>query len=174
VLYSDDFWENDYVKRGALSLIPTPVRNLCRSTKSNNATKGIPQSIRDLFRDSPKSYAEKKYARFANPNRTIRTAPEEPDDWISDPKDYNFDVLSDGTWSEGEDSDTDEFPYDESEEYSEPEEEWSECGGDDVDIIEIWEWQKNRPRPKWDVEKFDFEEELRKIRAEEEVVGSYV
>lgn len=79
MLCSDAFWENEYVQRGALALIPTPVRNLCRSTKRTDVTRGIPQSIRDLFRDSAKSYAEKKYARFANPQRTIRSAPEEPE-----------------------------------------------------------------------------------------------
>lgn len=78
-LLSDRFWEEDYVQEGAFALIPPWVEYLCLSGKDNNDIRGIPQSIRDLYRENAKSYAEKKYARFANPGRVLRGG--EPGPW---------------------------------------------------------------------------------------------
>jgi hypothetical protein len=77
-LVSDTFWDHDYVKHGALALIPQVVQQLYRSGKQNNTTRGIPQSIRDLFQSGGRSYAEKKYGQSANPDRVVRLPPVAP------------------------------------------------------------------------------------------------
>lgn len=73
-LFDDRFWQGEYVQRGALALIPEHVANLCRSRSGCITYKSIPLSIRDLFREGGASYAQKKYARLANPGRVLRTA----------------------------------------------------------------------------------------------------
>jgi hypothetical protein len=83
-LVSDKFWDDDYVKHGALALVPQVIQQLCRSEKKNNTTRAIPQSIRDLFRSDAtdaRSYAEKKYSRPANPDRVVRFPPVAPEWW---------------------------------------------------------------------------------------------
>jgi hypothetical protein len=80
-LVSDKFWDDDHVKHGALALIPQVAQQLCRSGKENITTRGIPQSIRDLFLSDARSYAEKKYGGSANPNRVIRGPPVAPEWW---------------------------------------------------------------------------------------------
>jgi hypothetical protein len=74
-LVSDKFWDDDYVKHGALALVPQVIQQLCRSEKENITTRGIQQSIRDLFLSDARSYAEKKYGGSANPDRVIRGPP---------------------------------------------------------------------------------------------------
>lgn len=71
-LVGDAFWEEEYVQHGAVALIPPWVRYWCESDYENNYSRGIPQSIRDLFRENEKSYAQRKYARFANPGLIMR------------------------------------------------------------------------------------------------------
>lgn len=74
-LFDDDFWEGEtgeYAERGALALIPDEIAFRCTSGRRDNMTKGIPLSIKDLFRSEGPSYAKKKYARFANPYRKLR------------------------------------------------------------------------------------------------------
>lgn len=79
-LSDDEFWEADsgeYVQRGALALVQHSVPALCQPEfKDSHIYKAIPLSIRDLFRTEGPSYAEKKYDRYANPERQLRTRPE--------------------------------------------------------------------------------------------------
>lgn len=74
-LVSDSFWSGIFARKGALAVLPDCVHYLCESGKENNSTRGIPQSIRDLFRGNAKSYAQKKYARLANPDHILRGPP---------------------------------------------------------------------------------------------------
>jgi len=75
-LFDDDFWEGDaseYAIFGAFALIPDKIAFSCLSRKNKNTKKSIPLSIKDLFREDGPSYAKKKFARFANPERELRT-----------------------------------------------------------------------------------------------------
>ena len=78
-LSDDDFWEADsgeYVQRGALALIPDCIPTLCQPEyKDTHLYKAIPLSIRDLFRTEGPSYAKKRYASYANPERQLRIRP---------------------------------------------------------------------------------------------------
>lgn len=71
-LFDEGFWEGEYLKLGAVALVPYHLAEICLTKPSNNTYKSIPLSIRDLFRDGGPSYAQKKYARFANPERKLR------------------------------------------------------------------------------------------------------
>lgn len=74
-LFNDGFWEGDtseYAVYGALALIPGQVAFSCISGEKDTMSKSIPLSIKDLFRGGGPSYAKKRYARFANPERKLR------------------------------------------------------------------------------------------------------
>jgi hypothetical protein len=71
-LSDDAFWEGEYLERGALALIPDSIATLICSDYRGVLYTSIPLSIRDLFRKEGPSYAQKKYARFSNPERTLR------------------------------------------------------------------------------------------------------
>jgi hypothetical protein len=71
-LSDDDFWNGEYLECGALALIPDSIANVIRSDYRGVLYTSIPLSIRDLFRKEGPSYAQKKYARFSNPERTLR------------------------------------------------------------------------------------------------------
>lgn len=76
-LSDEDFWTGEYVRLGAHALIPDMVPVACRPEHHNTRFyKAIPLSIRDLFRTEGPSYAKKKYACFANPERQLRTRPD--------------------------------------------------------------------------------------------------
>jgi hypothetical protein len=71
-LSDDDFWNGEYLERGALALIPESIADLIRSGNRGVVARSIPESIRDLFRTKGPSYAQKKYARYTNSERTLR------------------------------------------------------------------------------------------------------
>ena len=71
-LFDDGFWEGEYVEHGARALIPGEIASSCLARVNNNMFRSIPLSIKDLFREGGPSYAQKKYARFANPERKLR------------------------------------------------------------------------------------------------------
>lgn len=79
-LSDNDFWEaesGEYHQRGALALVPDDVCELCQpGNEDTHIYKAIPLSIRDLFRAQGPSYARKKYAKYANPERQLRTRPD--------------------------------------------------------------------------------------------------
>lgn len=74
-LFDDQFWEGEYLERGALALIPDDFAGFCRAGLHTSSTtyRAVPPSIKDLSREGGQSYAQKKYARFANPERKLRT-----------------------------------------------------------------------------------------------------
>lgn len=76
-LTDEEFWTGEYVLLGAHALIPDMVPVACRPENHNTRFyKAIPLSTRDLFRTEGPSYAKKKYASFANPERQLRTRPD--------------------------------------------------------------------------------------------------
>jgi hypothetical protein len=110
-LCGDDFWSDEYVRRGAKALVPYEIAKVCRE-ESDTYSKDpgdieaniiIPLSIRDLFRRSNvPSYAKRLYSHCSNPDLVLRSEQPGP---VSDPS------------SDGED-DSDELgsddPYDSS------------------------------------------------------------
>lgn len=74
-LCDDGFWQGEYLQRGAQALIPDHIVEICRSDTRCITYKSIPLSILDLFRKGGPSYAQKKYAGYANPRRMLRTEP---------------------------------------------------------------------------------------------------
>lgn len=116
-LSSDSFWEEEYVQKGALAVVPDIVQQLCREGMNDTATRGIPPSIKDLFTSNARSYAERKYPGFANPRRYLRDVPSTPEGWFSNDE-GGEDEESDGDeseaeaeaeWSEGEDTEADGY-----------------------------------------------------------------
>jgi hypothetical protein len=74
-LFDDEFWEGEYVERGAIALIPEYIASRCLSGSNDIMVKSIPLSIKDLFREGGPSYAQ-RYARFANPEHELRGSSE--------------------------------------------------------------------------------------------------
>lgn len=74
-LCDDRFWQGEYVQREALALIPRHITEICSSNSRCITYKSIPLSILDLFREGGPSYAQKKYAGFANPGQVLRAVP---------------------------------------------------------------------------------------------------
>lgn len=64
------------MQRGALALVTDSILALCQPQyKDTHIYKAIPLSIRELFRTEGPSYAKKRYASYANPERQLRTRP---------------------------------------------------------------------------------------------------
>lgn len=139
-LCSDVFWEEEYLQKGAVALIPDIVRDLCLTGKSDVATKAIPPSIRELFRQNAggKSYAEKKYPNFTRPRFGYRKAFVDPDDEDSEGE-TNDDAGTDAEaeWSEGEE--TDASGYNTEDMTDESDDDATVCGSDD-EMTEVEEW----------------------------------
>jgi hypothetical protein len=76
-LSDDNFWAGEYLERGALALLPHWLPAMSQPEfKDTWIYKAIPLSLRDLFRTEGLSYAKKKYTRYSNPDRQLRTRPE--------------------------------------------------------------------------------------------------
>ena len=76
-LSEDEFWEGEYVQRGAYALVADDVPELCKPGKEDDYVyQAIPLSIRDLFRTEGPSYAKTKYAQYASPERQLRRRPD--------------------------------------------------------------------------------------------------
>lgn len=71
-LFDDEFWESDYLERGAVSLVQEAIADICRAGSNTNAYRSIPISIKDLFRNNDGSYAKRLYVQSANPGRKLR------------------------------------------------------------------------------------------------------
>jgi len=163
-LCSDDFWEGEYLQRGAIAVIPDVVQNLCRAGKSDIATKGIPPSIRELFRQNAgaKSYAEKKYPGFAKPESGFRKAlPDTDDEYTDDEADQD---KPDVEWSEGEGPDASGYNTEEMTDVDDDDD--ATICGSDGEMTEVEEWVR-RPIIKdsaAEADIFDLEGELREMR----------
>lgn len=111
-LCSDKFWEEDYVQKGAIALIPDVIQDFCRVGNRDNLTKGIPLSIRELFRENAvgKSYAEKKYPKSTKPRFGYRKAYIDPNDEGSeDGTEDDTGADPEADWSEGEGHDASSY-----------------------------------------------------------------
>jgi hypothetical protein len=145
-LCSDDFWEGEYLQRGAIALIPDVVQDLCRAGKGDIVTKGIPLSIRELFRQNTgeKSYAEKKYSGFARPESGFRKAFRDPYDEASE-----YEVGEDEPeieWSEGEGPDASGYNTEEMTDVDDDDDDATICGSDG-EMTEVEEWVRRAPKP---------------------------
>lgn len=81
-LSDDDFWEaesGEYLQEGAFALIPDCVPPLCEpgNDEDTHLYDALPLSIRDIFRTEGPSYAKRMYAGYANPERQLRTRPDD-------------------------------------------------------------------------------------------------
>jgi hypothetical protein len=169
-LCSDEFWKGEYLQQGAVALIPDVVRALCRAGKGDIITKGIPPSIRELFRRNAgaKSYAEKKYARFIKPSSGMREAFVDPYDEDSEYEEET--VEPDVEWSEGESTDASGYNTEEMSDYSDDDATIRGADSDD-EMTEVEEWVPRSPKSAVKtsvvkvkgVTKDDFEEEMRKL-----------
>ena len=82
-LLDDDFWSGEYVRLGAVALLPEVVANYCRKQQLKplrvmgdvNANVLVPQSITDLFRCGGPSYAKVLYPRSCNTKLVLRGPP---------------------------------------------------------------------------------------------------
>lgn len=193
-LCSDKFWQQDYVQKGAIALIPDVVQNSCRAGKGDIITKGIPPSIRELFRQNAggKSYAEKKYPKSAKPASGHRKPL-----WDSDDEDAEYEpnvkprADTDVEWSEGECPDASSYNPDDEEMTDVSDDDTTVRGSDsDDEMTEVEEWVSRPPKPAVkppavktlaiktptikfqgkdaEIENIDFEAEMRKLRRLEE------
>jgi hypothetical protein len=79
-LCDDDFWSGEYVRDGALALVPWAAAECSREINANPLRVAgdikdnlkIPQSISDLFRDGGPSYAKVLYSQSSNPGHVLR------------------------------------------------------------------------------------------------------
>jgi hypothetical protein len=142
-LCSNEFWEGEYLQRGALALLPDIVKQLCRAGWPDITTNAIPSSIRELFRQDTgrdmETYAERKYARFANPRRYLRK-PAESEDEDSDGEEADDD---DDEWSEGEVPDASGYT---TEDMTDPDDDDNTVGGSDDEMTEVEEWVSRPPK----------------------------
>lgn len=146
------------------------MRNLCRAGKGDIITKGIPPSIRSLFRQNAggKSYAEKKYARFARPSSGMRKA--FVDIYDEDIEYEEPTVEPDVEWSEGESTDASGYNTEEMSDYSDDDATIRGADSDD-EMTEVEEWVSHplKPAVKPSATKVnvatrkDLEEEMRKL-----------
>lgn len=178
-LCSDNFWEGEYLQQGAIALVPDVVRNLCRAGKGDTITKGIPPSIRELFRHNAggKSYAEKKYPRSAKPGSGYRKPlwdSEDEDAVYETNANANASADTDVEWSEGESDDASEYNTEDEEMADASDDDDTVRGADsDDEMTEVEEWVTRPPKPAVKpspvktpavkVTKEDFEEEMHKL-----------
>lgn len=146
-LRRDAFWEEEFLQKGALALIPDVVRDLCNAGKSDVATKAIPPSIRELFRQKTggKSYAEKKYPKLTRPRSGYRKAFVDPDD--EDSEDESNDDTGNGAeaeWSEGEDTDASGYN---TEDMTDASDDDATIRDSDDEMTEVEEWVTGPPKP---------------------------
>ena len=79
-LCDDDFWSGEYVRNGALALVPWAAAECSREINANplrvsgdiKENLKIPQSISDLFRSGGPSYAKVLYSQSSNPGHVLR------------------------------------------------------------------------------------------------------
>ncbi|GAB7332245.1 hypothetical protein MBLNU13_g04094t1 [Cladosporium sp. NU13] len=147
-LCSDKFWEEQYLQKGAVALMPDVVHDFCRVGKREILTKGIPLSIRELFRGNAggKSYAEKKQLKSTKPRFGYRKAFVDPNDQDSD--DNNEDDTGadpEVEWFEGESHDASGYnPGD----MTEVDDDDDATGRDsDDEMTEVEEWVSKPPEP---------------------------
>jgi hypothetical protein len=165
-LCSDEFWEGAYLQQGAVALIPDVVRNLCHAGKGDIITKGIPPSIRELFRQNAgaKSYAEKKYARFTKPSSGMREAFVDPYDEDSE---YEEDAVEpEVEWSEGEGTDASGYNTEEMTDVDDDDDATIRGAESDDEMTEVEEWVPKPSKPAAKVKvvtREDLEEEMRKL-----------
>jgi hypothetical protein len=139
-LCSDKFWEEDYVQKGTLALIPDVIQDFCRAGNRDILTKGIPLSIRELFRENVggKSYAEKKYPKSKRPQSGYRKAYVDPNDEDSeDESDDNTGTNPEAEWSEGEGHDASGYITDDTTDVDDDDE---TIRGSDDEMTEVEEW----------------------------------
>ena len=149
-LCSDKFWEEDYVQKGALALIPDVVQDFCRAGDRDVLTKGIALSIRELFRENAggKSYAEKKYAKSTKPRFGYRKAFVDPNDEDSE-EDIEDDAGADAEaeWSEGEGHDASGYNTDDMTDVDDNDDsDDSTVRGSDDEMTEVEEWVSKPPK----------------------------
>jgi hypothetical protein len=74
-LCDDGFWSGEYVRGGALALLPEPTAVYCREAQACNSHDELlmPKSISDLFRSEGPSYAKVLYSQSANPGLVLRS-----------------------------------------------------------------------------------------------------
>ena len=79
-LCDDSFWSGEYVRDGALALLPYATAQYCRNLQARDLKLPgdvkdnlvMPQSISDLFRSGGPSYAKVLYSQSANPGLVLR------------------------------------------------------------------------------------------------------
>ncbi|KAM0690183.1 hypothetical protein Q7P36_008950 [Cladosporium allicinum] len=79
-LCRDIFWSGEYVRDGALALLPYATAQYCRDLQARDLKLPgdvkdnlvMPQSISDLFRSGGPSYAKVLYSQSANPGLVLR------------------------------------------------------------------------------------------------------
>ena len=79
-LCDDSFWSGEYVRDGALALLPYATAQYCRDLQARDLKLPgdvkdnlvMPQSISDLFRSGGPSYAKVLYSQSANPGLVLR------------------------------------------------------------------------------------------------------
>jgi hypothetical protein len=79
-LCDDDFWSGEYIRDGAVALVPWTAAECSREINANilrvvgdvKENLKIPQSISDLFRSGGPSYAKVLYSQSSNPGHVLR------------------------------------------------------------------------------------------------------
>jgi hypothetical protein len=83
-LFDKDFWDEDYVRRGGVALLPSPVVELCRKGVDDATYLALPLTVRKLWVESEGiSYYQEPCPYPPNENFEIRKTSSEEQDSVA-------------------------------------------------------------------------------------------